>query len=32
MTSHNFQSDSETILITQIALTIFALDYILDFN
>jgi hypothetical protein len=32
MDKHNFQSDSETILITQIALTIFALDYIMDFN
>ncbi len=32
MDKHNIQSDSETILITQIALTIFALDYIMDFN
>jgi hypothetical protein len=32
MKPQTFAQDSETMLITQIGLTIFALDYILDFN
>jgi hypothetical protein len=32
MDKHNIQSDPTTLLITQVALTIFALDYIMDFN
>jgi len=32
MKPQSFNQDNETMIITQVALTIFALDYVLDFN